>query len=444
VIRGDHQVEGFDYNETFAPVAKMTSVRCFLTVAVAKGWDLYQLDVNNAFLHGDLDEEVYMKLPPGFHTNDTQMVCRLQKSLYGLRQAPRQWFSKLSTKLCEYGFIRSYADYSLFTYRKGDVFMAVLVYVDDIVLTGNNPAATVHFKNYLHTCFSIKDLGILKYFLGIEAARSPQGLFLCQRKYALEIIAECGLLGAKPVAFPMEENHKLALAQGPLLPDPTRYRRLIGRLIYLTITRPDLTYAVHILSQFMQAPREDHIEAARRVLRYLKGTAGQGILLRAATDLHLVGFCDSDWRACPLSRKSLTGYFITLGGSPVSWRSKKQATVSRSSAEAEYRAMAFATSELIWIRSFLASLGVFPAPMTLYCDSQAALHIARNPVFHERTKHIEIDCHFVREKLEAGILHLAHVGTTQQPADILTKALGTRKFQYLKGKLGILDLHAPT
>ena len=168
--------------------------------------------------------------------------------------------------------------------------MAVLVYVDDIVLTGNNHATTLHFKNYLHTCFSIKDLGFLKYFLGIEAASGPQGLFLCQRKYALKIIAECGLLRAKPMAFPMEENHKLALAQGHLLTNSTRYRRLIGRLIYLTITRHDLIYAIHILSQFMQTPREEHMEAARRVLRYLKGTAGQGILLRTATDLHLVGF----------------------------------------------------------------------------------------------------------------------------------------------------------
>ena len=171
VIRGDHQLEGFDYNETFAPVAKMTTVRCFLAVAVSKGWDLHQLDVNNAFLHGDLDEEVYMMLPPGFTCSTPHKVCRLQKSLYGLRQAPRQWFAKLSSKLREYGFIHSYADYSLFTYRKENVFMALLVYVDDIVLASNDHHACNEFKSYLHSCFSIKDLGPLKYFLGIEVAR---------------------------------------------------------------------------------------------------------------------------------------------------------------------------------------------------------------------------------------------------------------------------------
>ena len=323
--------------------------------------------------------------------------------------------------------------------------MALLVYVDDIVLASNNSTACQQFKKYLDTCFNIKDLGSLKYFLGIEVAREPQGFFLCQRKYALEIIDECGLLGAKPAVFPMEQNHKLALAQGKDLTDPTSYRRLVGRLIYLTITRPDLTYAVHILSQFMESPKEEHMEAALRVVRHIKGTAGQGILLRRDSSLQLIGYCDSDWAACPLTRKSLTGYFIMLGGSPISWKTKKQSTVSRSSAEAEYRSMAAAASELTWLKAFLAALGAFlEKPMRLFCDNQAALHIAHNPVFHERTKHIELDCHFVREKLENGMLELHKISTTHQPADMFTKALGRDQFQFLKSKLDILNLHAPT
>jgi len=202
----------------------MTSVCCFLAVAIAKGWELHQLDVNNAFLHGDLKEEVYMKLPLGFKCNDEAKVCHLKKSLYGLRQAPRQWFAKLSSKLCEHEFARSYADYSLFTYSKDDIFMSVLVYIDDIVLAGNNYMASKKFKDYLNTCFSIKNLGPLKYFLGIEVARGTQGLFLSQRKYALKIIDEYGLLGAKLVDFPMEQNQRLTAATGKLLADPTRHR----------------------------------------------------------------------------------------------------------------------------------------------------------------------------------------------------------------------------
>jgi len=195
----------------------------------------------------------------------------------------------------------------------------------------------------------------------------------------------------------------------------------------------------------MQAPTEAHMEAARRVLRYLKGNPGQGLLLKADADLNVFAFCDSDWGACPLTRRSLTGYFVTIGGSPVSWKTKKQSTVSRSSAEAEYRAMATVTSELIWIKSFLGSLGIFLAkPMKLYCDNQAALHIAKNPVFHERTKHIEIDCHFVRERLLLKDLDTGYVASRNQVADIFTKPLGTQQFQFLRSKLGILNPHAPT
>ena len=183
----------------------------------------------------------------------------MAKSLYGLRQAPRPWFAKLSSKLCDYGFIHSYADYSLFAYRKGTVFMALLVYVDDIVLASNDSDACSEFKSYLHSCFSIKHLGPLKYFLELKVARSPKGISLSQRKHALEIVDDCDLLSAKPSDFTMEENHQLALATGSYLQDARSYRRLVGRLIFLTITCPDLSYAVHILSQFMQAPREEHM-----------------------------------------------------------------------------------------------------------------------------------------------------------------------------------------
>ena len=227
VVLGNHQQVGIDYHETFAPVAKMTTVRAFLAIAASKNWELHQMDVHNAFLHGDLDEEIYMKLPPGFESSDPSLVCRLRKSLYGLKQAPRCWFAKLVSALKGYGFLQSYSDYSLFTYTKGTVQINVLVYVDDLIISGNNSAATGVFKAYLSDCFKMKDLGCLKYFLGIEVARSSQGLFLCQRKYTLDIISEAGLLGAKPCGFPMEQNHRLGLATGDRLSDPAPYRRLV-------------------------------------------------------------------------------------------------------------------------------------------------------------------------------------------------------------------------
>ena len=443
VVFGNHQVEGIDYHETFAPVAKMVTVRAFLAVAAAKNWELHQMDVHNAFLHGNLTEEVYMKPPPGFSSHGK--VCRLLKSLYGLKQAPRCWYAKLSASLKHYGFCQSYSDYSLFTYRSSSIQLNVLIYVDDLIISGNDSSALSAFKQYLCTCFHMKDLGRLKYFLGVEVARNDEGIFLCQRKYALDIISEAGLLGAKPSPFPIEQNHSLALACGNLLEVPERYRRLVGRLIYLSFTRPDLAYAVHILAQFMQAPRVEHWDAALRVVRYLKGSPGQGILLPSSCDLHLVGWCDSDWASCPLTRRSLTGWIVFLGGSPISWKTKKQHTVSRSSAEAEYRSMASITCELKWLKGLLSSLGVdHSAPMMLYCDSKSALHIAQNPVFHERTKHIEVDCHYIRDAIQEGLLSTCHVPTHEQLADIFTKALGHRQFTFLLRKLDICDPLAPT
>jgi hypothetical protein len=266
-----------------------------------------------------------------------------------------------------------------------------------------------------------------------------------QRKYTLDILRDTGMIGAKPCCFPMEQNHQLTSDSGTLLPDPSEYRRLIGRLIYLTITRPDITYPVQILSQFMQQPREPHMAATHRVLRYLKGSPGYGILMSRSAILQVQAYCDSDWAACPTMRRSVTGFVTFLGTSPISWRSKKQSVVSRSSAEAEYHSMANTVCELTWLQYLLQDF-IVPhcQPMILHCDNQAAIHIASNPVFHERTKHIELDCHLVREKIQSGLIATRYVSTSDQRVDIFTKALGQRQFHYLLGKLGVLNLHTPS
>ena len=331
----------------------------------------------------------------------------------------------------------------------------ILIYVDDILLTGNDLQEMEHLKRFLLKRFRIKDLGDLKYFLGIEFSRSKKGIFMSQRKYALDILQDSGLLGARPAEFPMEQNLKLTTTDGELLNDSTKYRRLLGRLIYLTVTRPDIVYSVRTLSQFMHEPRKPHWDAALRILRYIKGTPGQGLLfssnnnltLKASSsnDLILKAYCDSDWAGCPTTRRSVTGYCIFLGDSPISWKSKKQTNVSRSSAEAEYRAMANTCLELTWLRYILQDLKVQQtAPTPLFCDNQAALHIAANPVFHERTKHIEIDCHIVREKVQAGMISPSYIPTRLQLADMFTKALGKDQFVTLRSKLGLHDIHSPT
>ncbi|XP_026430319.1 uncharacterized protein LOC113326863 [Papaver somniferum] len=378
-------------------VAKLVTVRLLLSVASVKGWPLHQLDVNNAFLQGDLEEEIYMKLPPGFSRKGKNSVCKLNK-MNGLKQASRLWFSKFLNTFIQKGFTQSTADYSLFIYKKGLISLCVLIYVDDIIITGNNETSISKLKTYLEKLFSIKDLGKLQYFLGIEVSHSKQGIFLCQRKYILDILKDAGLTGARTSDFPMEQQLQRKPDDGQPMSDPTVFHRLIGRLLYLTVTKPDITYDVNTLSQFMSNPHIAHMDAANRILRYLKSTIGKGHFLSFSSTLHLSGYCDSDWVGCPTTRRSTTCYITMLGGSPISWKTKKQATVSRSSAEAEYRALATLTCEVQWLNYILNGLDIpHSEPISIFCDNQAAIHIAENPVFHERTKHIELDFHFIQK-----------------------------------------------
>jgi hypothetical protein len=294
VAKGYTQCEGLDYHDTFSHVAKMTIVRCLLALDAAKNWVLHQLDVNNVFLHGDLNEDVYMKMPPGFGIKGESKVCRFTKSPYGLKQVSRQWFSKFSSTLIDLGFVQSKADYSLFTWLQGSSFIALLVYIDDVAIASNDSHAVSSFITMLNERFKLKDLGPLKYFLGLEIAQSSTGIYVCQRKYALEILEDSGLLASKPASFPMEQNMKLSRDDGTPLSDTTSYRRLIGRLLYLTITRPDLAYFVQTLSQFMDKPRQSHLDAAHRVLRYIKHAPAQGLFFPANTEFQLKAFYDSD------------------------------------------------------------------------------------------------------------------------------------------------------
>lgn len=287
-----------------------------------------------------------MQIPQGLSIqgeyDSDSYVCKLNKSLYGLKQASRQWNHKLTSFLTNIGFKQSKCEYSLFTKIHSDKkITALLIYVDDIIIGGQNEAEINKIKTLLQTEFKIRDLGRLKYFLGLEIARNSNGIHISQRKYASEIVELAGLLGCKPVVTPMELNTKLLPDNSELLNDPTYYKKLIGKLIYLTITRPDLSFSVGILSQFMEKPCKDHLNALLRIIKYIKGNIGLGIFMNANKDHNIIAYCDSDYVACPLTRRSTTGYCIFLGGSLVSWRSKKQQTVSRSSAEAEYRAMAF-------------------------------------------------------------------------------------------------------
>ncbi|KAH9802834.1 retrovirus-related pol polyprotein from transposon RE1 [Citrus sinensis] len=406
-----------------------------------------QFDVKNAFLHGDLSEEIYMDLPPGCSGPErlNQKVCKLKKSLYGLKQSPRAWFGKFTKAMVRFGYNQSNSDHTLFIKKRQGKITVLIVYVDDMVVTGNDEEETEALQKYLSREFEMKDLGALKYFLGIEVSRSKGGIFLSQRKYALDLLHETGMTACQPIDTPIEEGLKFCITSDQVPVDKGRYQRLIGRLMYLSHTRPDLAYALSVVSQFMHNPGEQHMKAVMRILRYLKTNPGKGILFSKNEDYsNIEVYTDADWAGSVSDRRSTSGYFTFVGGKLVTWRSKKQHVVARSSAEAEYRGMALGICEGLWISFILNDLG-YPSqqPIQLYCDNKAARDITHNPVQHDRTKHVEVDRFFIKEKLDEKILELPKIRSEDQLADILTKAISSRAFTKFLDKLGMQDIYAP-
>lgn len=325
-----------------------------------------------------------------------------------------------------------------------------------MLVTGSSLKLIEETKKSLQQAFKMKDLGELKYFLGIEFTRSSEGVLMHQRKYTLELISEVGMTAAKPAGTPIDINVKLTSKEydeqtnrqqedsdDPLV-DQTMYQKLIGKLLYLNMTRPDITFNTQTLSQFLQHPKKSHLDAALRVVRYLKRQPGQGLVFASNSNDLVTAYCDADWASCAITRKFVTGYMVKIGKSLVSWKAKKQTTVSRSSAEAEYRSLATTVSELVWLLGMLKEVGVeIQLPVQIYSDSKAAIQIAANPVFYERTKHIEIDCHFIREKLQKELIKVDYISTKEQPADILTKGLSRLQHDHLLSKLGVLNIFSP-
>uniref|UniRef100_A0A2N9FXX4 Integrase catalytic domain-containing protein n=1 Tax=Fagus sylvatica TaxID=28930 RepID=A0A2N9FXX4_FAGSY len=409
VAKGFTQTYGIDYLETFSPVAKLNTVRVLLSLAANLDWPLHQLDVKNAFLHGDLDEEVYMDIPPGYTGSaETKIVCKLERALYGLKQSPRAWFGRFSSAMRKYGYHQSNSDHTLFLKHRQSKVTALIVYVDDMIITGDDAEEISRLQEQLSTEFEMKNLGGLKYFLGIE-------------------------------------NHRLGEYSDQVPADKVRYQRLVGKLIYLSHTRPDITYAVSVVSQFMHNPSEDHMGAVIRILRYLKSSPGTGLMFSKNDHLNIEGYTDADWAGNILDRKSTSGYFTFVGGNLVTWRSKKQKVVALSSAEAEFRGMAKGLCELLWLRSLLTEVGFPPSSaMNLFCDNKAAIDISHNPIQHDRTKHVEVDRHFIKQNLEEKIIQFPFVKSEDQLADILTKAVSSRNFYDSLDKLGVRNIYTPT
>ncbi|KAI3690006.1 hypothetical protein L2E82_47980 [Cichorium intybus] len=397
VVNGKSQTVGIDCLETFSPVVKPATIRTVLSLAVSQAWPIHQLDVKNAFLHGDLHE--------------TSSIC----------------------------------DSSLFVYQRGRHRAYLLLYVDDIILTASDPSVLRSIITSLSQEFAMTDLGALHHFLGITATRDKHGLFLSQASYTRDILQRAAMASCKPCATPVDTSTKLSATDGEPLADGTLYRTLAGALQYLTFTRPDIAYAVQQVCLFMHAPREPHFQFMKKIFRYLQGTIDYGLQLVATSPNTLTAYSDADWGGCPDSRRSTSGYCVFLGNNLVSWSSKRQPTISRSSAEAEYRGVANAVSETTWLRNLLLELHVPLHTATIvYCDNVSAVYLSQNPVQHQRTKHVEIDIHFVREKVRLGHVRVLHIPATMQYADIFTKGLPRYLYQQFRSSLSVGPFPAPT
>ncbi|XP_048136052.1 uncharacterized mitochondrial protein AtMg00810-like [Rhodamnia argentea] len=328
----------------------------------------------------------------------------------------------------------------MFTHTSPSGCTILQLYVDDMIIIGDDYAHIAYTKQHIHRQFAMKDLGFLRYFLGIEVARNRRGILLSRQKYITDILARAELSDTRLAATPVELHLQLRSDDGEPLSDVTRYRALVGGLVYLTTTRPDIAYAVHLVGQFVAAHRTVHYASVLRILRYLRGTLTRSLFLPSTSSLALRAYFDADWASDVTDRKSITGFCVFLGDSLISWHAKKQLVVSRSSTESEYRAMADTTVEIIWLRRLLADLGVASSnPIPLHCDNKSSIHIATNPVFHERTKHIDIDCHITRHQLQARIISLPFVASAARLVDLFIKSLTSQRFATLISKLSLVD-----
>ncbi|XP_014503359.1 uncharacterized protein LOC106763707 [Vigna radiata var. radiata] len=397
-----------------SPVVKSVTIRTVLSITLSKSWSIHQLDVKNAFLHGTLNETVYMHQPMGFKdSSHPDYVCLLKKSLYGLKQAPRAWYKRFADHVATIGFNHSKSDHSLFIYHKESDIAYILLYVDDIILIASSDSLRKSIMSLLSAEFAMKDLGPLSYYLGIAITRNATGMFLLQKKYAEEILERVGMTNCKTCPTPVDTKPKLGASNDIPYADPTKYRRLAGALQYLTLTRPGISYAVQQVCLHMHDPKENHMNALKCILRYIQGTIDFGLHLYKSTIGNLLSYTDADWGGCPDTRRSTSGYCVFFGDTLISWSSKRQPTLSRSSAEAEYRGVANVVSESCWIRNLLLELHCPIHKTTMvYCDNMSAIYLSGNPIQHQCTKHIEMDIHFV-----------LHIPSRYQIADIFTKGL---------------------
>jgi transposase InsO family protein len=457
VAKGFSQKEGVDYKETFAPVAKFTSIRLLLALAAQQDYEIHQMDVKTAFLHGDLDVDIYMRQPEGFVDPSKQhLVCLLKKSLYGLKQASRAWYHKIDTALSTLGFTALASDHCIYVERSEQLVTFIVLYVDDLLLIGNSLARLANMKRKLSNSFEMTDLGEAQFILGLQLTRdrAARTLSLSQADYVRRVVERYGMANSRPVPTPLAMGALLSATDCPAVISSTptlllghTYASIVGALMYAMLgTRPDIAFAVGSLSRFNSNPGTAHWTHLKRVLRYLASTISYKLTFGGSTgnrskesqDCIVSGYSDADWATSIDDRRSISGWVFLAAGGAISWQSQRQKSVALSTVEAEYMAQSQAVKEAVWLRSLLNELGLGSnGPTTIFTDSQGAMALAKNPEYHQRSKHIDIRYHFIREQVAQGCIELIYVPTLEMAADQLTKPLNADQHAHCARLMGL-------
>ncbi|GJV72067.1 putative ribonuclease H-like domain-containing protein [Tanacetum coccineum] len=441
VAQGHRQEEGIDYDEVFAPVARIEAIRLFLAFASYMGFLVYQMDVKSAFLYGEIEEEVYVTQPKGFEDPYfPKHVYRVVKALYGLHQAPRAWYARLSAFLLQHNYRRGTIDKTLFIKKDSRDILLVQVYVDDIIFGSTNKAWCEEFEVLMQGEFEMSAMGEMSFFLGLQVKQLPDGIFISQDKYVKDMLTKFDMESVRTATTPYEAaKTKLKDESDPPV-NVHLYRSMIGSLMYLTASRPDIMFAVSACSRHQVTPLTSHLNAVKKIFKYLKGQPKLGLWYPKDSPFQLEAYSDSDYAGSHGDRKSTTGGCQFLGRRLISWQCKKQTIVATSSTEAEYVAAASCCAQVLWIQNQLLDYGFNFMNTKIFIDNQSTICIVKNPVFHQRTKHIEIRHHFIRDANEKNLIQVLKIHTDDNVADLLTKAFDGPRFEYLVVHIGMVDM----
>jgi len=445
VVKGYMQREGIDYEEVFAPVSKYATLRTLMALTASLDLHLHMLDFKTAFLNGDIQEDVYVRQPPGYQLTNDSKACKLNRALYGLHQAPRAWHQRLKRELEAHNFTESTADPGLYTFASDTGLAYILVYVDDVLIAAKHMDTINKVKSILMAPFDARDMGEATLFLGItiERNRGNKTIKLSQERLATDIVNKFNMAEAKGRQLPITPGIRLSKYEGEAL-DTNKwpYAAVVGSLLYLSIcTRPDIAQAVGVLSKYMASPTTVHWQVAKGLLRYVASTAAHGIIYGGSNTeaLTIEGYCDADYAGDVDTRRSTSGYVFTMAGGAISWASRRQATVAASTTEAEYIAAATAVKEALWLRQLAADLHERTTTITIKADNQSAIKLLKNPVSSMRSKHIDVAYHFARERVARKEVTFHYISTEQMIADVLTKPVNAAKLEFCCKGMGLSD-----